>query len=487
MIAESLDYTDQDIARLRENNFRTEFIRSLIYSSQVVIQRAFFKGSDFLYKNFLPEDKRSSQAFAQLIRDKAVIPFLFREASLDAGQEFDVPPEGDRATRALLDHLDEVTCVRLAVGEQANEKACDDMATTFGSGLTRLEHLNDNQRNAMAYELFHDRSRLQEPGLWQAFNQAIDGLVDYAIRKNRELRRAGKLIARADVYRDNFVVAGKDSIVRGQFKRPDRDNPFMLELKKYVDLIYNVNLPDHLKRYTFTPENMPSRMALQDAPGQGFSHEAVNTIVADRDALESVRRTFMAHSQKAMSLPILRELTVADVREIRALPEWKRFIAGQTGILQHPMECLARLEQFQTDFDAFQRALSDWYNRAYERKKTEARYSSYISLALSLGGKLMVAGSNLGPIPKVGAGFAIDQAVGLIPEKIKNYAAKLMVNVYDHGANRLDSDRSYSIELMQVSADLTREDIISLLRSISAQSDDALPPASGQVADQGIQ
>jgi hypothetical protein len=486
MMSESLDFTDREIARLRENNFRTEFIRSLIYSSQVVIQRAFLKNSEFLYKNFLPEDNRNFHAFGQLIRDKAVVPFLFTESSLHDDHGFDVHKEGDRAAKALLDQLDEVTCVRLAVPEQANKKACDGMATTFGTGLVRLSFLNDEQRSAMAGEVFLDRSRLEEPGLWQAFNAAIDRLAHYSFTRNAELRGSGKLLQRQDVYRDNFVVDRKDSVVRGQFRRPDRDSPFLLELKKYVDLIYNVNLPDHLRRYTFTPEKMPSRMALQDAPGKGFSHKEVSATLADSDALESIRRTFMAHSQKAMSLPLLRDLTVADVREIRALPQWRRFTDAQSGILQDPLHCLARLEQFQSNFDEFQHALSDWYNRTYRRVQTEEKYCSYVSLALSLGGKLIVAGSDLGKIEKI-LGMIGVEAIGHIPEKIKHYAAKLMVNVYDLGAKRLDTDRSYSIELMQASADLVREDVIELLGSINRQSKDALPAASEQFADQGIQ
>lgn len=109
-------------------------------------------------------------------------------------------------------------------------------------------------------------------------------------------------------------------MIHGKFKKPDRDNPFFLEMKKYVDLIYNVNLPDRLQRYTFTPANMPSRMAMQDAAGVAYSPDQASRIIANDDALESIRRTFMAHSQKAISLPLLSDLT-ADVEKIRALPE----------------------------------------------------------------------------------------------------------------------------------------------------------------------
>ena len=490
MVERGVDYRDQNIARLRENNFRTEFIRSLVYSSQVVIQRAFFKNSEFLYKNYLPENGENLNAFANLIRKKAIVPYLFKESSLRDNLEFDVSKEGDRATRALIGEVGgEVTCVRLAVDAAANERAAASMATEFGARLTRLEFMNVEQRNAMASELFADPQRLQEDEAWQAFEAAIDRLVDYSLAKGRQLRKASnKLLTRQDVYRDNFIVEGRDeeNVVLGRFKRPGPDNPFLLELKKYVDLVYNTNLPDHLKRYTFTPANMPSRMALQDAPGEGYRPEQLSTLVSDSDALEAIRRTFMAHSQKAMSLPLLRDLTVADVLELRGLPEWDSFKESQAQILKHPLQCLDRLEEFQRNFDKFQRALSDRYNRKYARARTEEKYCSYVSLALSLGGKLIVAGSDLGPYEKAFLMFASDRITNNIPKKVKGYAAKLMVGVYDIGKQRLDADRTYTIELMQTNAELMKEDVVELLNSIRKAGAD-MPGSSEQVADQGIQ
>lgn len=489
MLAESLDYEDPSIAQLRENDFRTEFIRSLIYSSQVVIQRAYLKNSRFLYKNYLPgktpEDIKNLNAFAQLMRDEAIVPFLFRESSLLDGVSFDLHQEGDQALKAVLDELDEVACVRLATDDKACAKAADAMDTAFGAGIARLDSMKAEQRNALAVELFHDKARLHEEGGWEAFNHAIDRLVDNCRMRNRELReKHNRLISRQDVYRDNFVVDAADSVVHGKFKKPGRDDPFLFELKKYVDLIYNVNLPDHLDRYTFTPENMPSRLAMQDWTGEGFNDRDVRQVVADKDALESMRRVFMAHAHKPMTLPLLRSLTVADVQEIRALPEWKAFKESQSAVLENPLDCLARIEQFQRDFDAFQRALSDWH-KPRRRERTEKTYCNYVTFALNLGGKMIVAGSNIGPLERVAANAGVDLLTKNIPERITSYAAKLVVSVYDVGARQIDADRSYSIELMQAHCDLVREDIVELLRSVHSESPDALPPASGQVADQG--
>ena len=489
-----VDYSDEQVAAVRERDFRTEFIRSLVYSSQVVIQRAYLKNSDFLYKNYLPGDRKNLRAFAELMQkpEPAIIPFLFDESSLADKLNFDVSKEGDTALRALLAEVgNDVRCVRLAINDSANSSATDSMATEFGVGLARLSFLSRAQRNAMACELFANPEQLQEEGSWDAFQRAVNHLARYASQKAEERQAQDKKFTRTDVYQDYFTAGDsdeerKDSIVSGRFRAPGK-NGFLLELKKYVDLVYNVNLPDRLKRYTFTPVNMPSRMALQDAPREGFTHEQISTRISDPDALDWIRRAFVARTQAAMSLPLLSDLTVADVQAIRQLSEWKSFKDSQQLILKNPLQCLDNIQPFQNAFDNFQRALSEWYNRSYKRDQTEERYCSVVSFALSIGGVLVVAGSHLGPIPHDLADLAIPALATKIPQKVKGYAAKLMVGVYDRGLHQLDADRAYTIELMQTNEELMRDDIVELLRAVDRGSQDALPRAAGLIADQGIQ
>ena len=493
MTRRGVDYRDDEIAAARERAFRTEFIRSLVYSSQVVIQRAYLNNSDFLYKNYQPENGQNLRAFAELIRQHAIIPFLYQESSFTDNLAFDVRNEGGIATQALLDEVgDGVRCVRLGVGDADNARATDHMATAFGAGVTRLNNLGSLERNAMASELFADPSQLEDRGGWDSFERAIDNLSDYAFAKARELRRADKKMTRQDIYRDCFAAGDNDrersrNVVLGRFRPSGGGDRFLLEMKKCVDLIYNVNLPDHLKRYTFTPANMPSRMALQDAPGIGFSHDQVSSILTDPDALQWISQSFMARTQAAMNLPLLSDLSVADVLTIRQLPEWEPFKDAQARILKNPLQCLDNLHEFEKAFDRFQRALSSWYNRKYGREQTIERYSNFVSLALSIGGVLVIAGSHIGPVPHDLADAVLPGLAVSLPRKVKGYAAKLMVGVYDRTQHRLDADRAYTIELMQTNEELLREDIIGLLQSVTRSQQGALPGASGLVADQGIQ
>ena len=495
MIRRGVDYEDASVAAARERDFRNEFVRSLVYSSQVIVQRAYLKNSDFLYKNYLPgkENRPNLRAFADLMKQKAIVPYLFAETSLRDKLEFDVRKEGDAAAQTLLDEVgDDVVCVRLAVSKDANADATASMATDFGTGLVRLNSLRSGQRNAMASELFANREQLDQPGGWQAFESALDRLADYSYDKSRELRRLDKSIARQNIYQDCFAAGDDDesrfnNVALGRFKQVGPDNPFLLELKKYVDLVYNTNLPDHLKRYTFTPASMPSRMALQDAPVTNFSKADIKPIVSNSDVLEWIRRSFAARTHTAMSLPLLRDLTVADVLAVRRLPEWEVFKDAQASILQDPLNCLDNLPAFQLAFDQFQRALSDWYNVTYKRDMTVGRYCNFVSLVLSIGGLTIVAGSHLAAIPHDLGTVAVPLIAERLPRKVKGYAAKLMVGVYDVGHRRLDADRAYTIELMQTSEELLQEEVVDLLRSVTGSSAAAMPHAEGLVADQGIQ
>jgi hypothetical protein len=485
------DYNHPEVRKMRAQEVQTEFVRSLVYSSQVVINRAFMKNNEYLYRNYQTQSRDDFLAFARLLREKAVVPFLFTESSLVGNSGLALRDEGERAIQGLDREVGEdIVCVRMAVDDTANDEIGSEMARQFAQGLTRIRHLDPERRNAMASELFREPQRLHETGCWEAFNEALTRLAVYAFQKGGDLADQGGALTRTHVYGEHFVNPSsndrqvREAITLGRFRKPDRDNPFVLELKKLVDLVYNTNLPDLLGRYTFTPVTLPSRTALQDKPAVGAKHTQLQGVLTNQEALYFIRRTFMDETQRAMNLPLLRDLTMADVVELRRLPEWEKFKDSQKLILTNPLRCLDYFEHFQNDFDAFQRAMSEWYNRKYERPRTEERYVSIVSFVLQVAGRVLVMG--LGkehPLGRVAAGFAPD----LIPKKVKGYAAKLMVGVYDKGQKHLDKDRSYSLELMRTSEELTGDEVRELIHRLIESGDAAADEAGPQPADQGKQ
>jgi hypothetical protein len=232
---------------------------------------------------------------------------------------------------------------------------------------------------------------------------------------------------------------------------------------------------------------LPSRNALQDTPIAEARNEDIEKLITDEEVLTGIRRAFMAHSQKAMNLPLLKDLSVSDVVEVRSLPEWNVFKDKQAAILKNPLQCLELIEDFQQNFDHFQRALSAWYNEKYQKPRTKESYFNHVSVALSLGGTLIVAGADLGDLQKTLAGFTMDRLTGYIPEKVKGYTVKLLVNVYDAGSHRLDRNRSYSIDIMRSNQELMREDVEYLLNKVRKKRAELPALQSEKLADQGKQ
>lgn len=97
-----------------------------------------------------------------------------------------------------------------------------------------------------------------------------------------------------------------------------------------------------------------------------------------------------------------------------------------------------------------------------------------------------MASSDLSKEEKAGAIVVNELLVNNLPKKVKGFAAKLMIGVYDCQKQKLDAQRTYTIELMQTNSELFRDDIIPLLNAINRRAEDALPGAPGQIADQGI-
>ncbi|MCG8688660.1 MAG: hypothetical protein MI892_27565 [Desulfobacterales bacterium] len=471
MLQNEANYDDSSVKELRQTEVHNEFIRSLVYSSQVVINRAFLKNNEFLYSNYSSENLKKTSDFAELIRTSAIVPYLFTEKSLTDKLEFDVRKPGDRAIKSLLEQTGhEIPCVRLDVDDNTNQLEAAKIESKFGEYLAGLKNKSELLINAMSSEVF-DRSLETEE--WNLFLKHIDGLSKYAHDFGRGLKRN-------HVYSKWFIEENTD-VSEGLFKKPPANLPYLYQLKKIVDLRYNSNLPDALGIYTFTPVGLPSRVALQDFSESSISSRDIEKFVDQQ--LTKIKRIFMADSQKAMNLPLLKDLSISDVVDIRNnIDEWSEFKESRQKTLSDPLNILNNIDDFQQSFDNFHLALSGWYNKKYQRKKTEKFYSSFVTVALQIAGQTILLGVDFKDNQL--AQLVTHSGVAIIPEKVKGYAVKLLINVIDIGKMKLDTNRSHSYELLQSNQELSREDVIQLINSIKSIEADKIE-SSGPIADQG--
>ena len=500
MTDRGIDYGYSDIDARRKTEARLEFHRSLVYSSQVVLNRAFLVNSPTVYRNYLPEDTTGTAAFAELLtrpsdpdRAQAIVPYLHEAAALTDPFPFEEDLVGRKALNHLMSVLDgEVSTVRLAADDRSNQARVDALNSALAEYLSgRLRSLlrptNIGHFNEMASELMGPRSHvLQEPGALEDLGTALGAVSRYAFDHGG---------SRTALYKE-FLVAGdtpeekKDNVVLGRFQKPGPDHPFLFEAKKLIDLVYNTNLPDALNRYTFTPVGMPSRMALQD-----FS--AARTLPAEVD-IENVlqraanlqsdlNRMFMANVQRAMLMPLPRmdELSLPDIVEVRQLPAWEGFSRAQQAVLQEPLGVIDRLEHFSRAFDDFQLALSNWYFQRYELRQTAERFANFATIALQIAGRTMISlalpGEQAANI-LVGhiAGAALES---LIPRRVKGMMINLMVYVIDVERKVIDPRRSYSVELMRTEIEYTQAEVLDLIRQFVPASS-TLEVANSLIEDQ---
>ncbi len=493
MIKHGADYSDPKVNAWRKKDTNTEFIRSLVYSSQVVINRAFLKNNKFLYQNFSNGNKNLA-AFAELVKNKVIVPYLNKELSLTDRTTFDTRDEGEKAIRTLVEKIGQhVPCVRLAlpdadadgVDDRENLQMAAHMETSFGSYFLGLRAFQEGQINQMMSELFSSSSNTPNAEEFRPHLLKLRSAVDRCLDAN-------PVLYRSELYKELFIAGNEKqkgvNTALGKFRKPTKADPFLYELKKLVDLRYNSNLPDYLRRYTFTPLNMPSRLALQDgqkAAQQIESRKTVALLDDLRDHFVQIQRKFMANAHKGMNLPFLGELSIADVIEARRLDEWHEFARYQQEMLKEPLEIANRLESFQYKLEQFQKAMSDWYYEKYPTRRKKEIYASYATFALQAGGQLIALG--LDPRTReVGGSAELYNPETLAGKKVNDYDLLLMINVIDLKKQKLDRDRSYGIEIVRDDAGLKGEKLIDLINSFRDVGGDPVDySAASDLAEQG--
>jgi hypothetical protein len=148
-----------------------------------------------------------------------------------------------------------------------------------------------------------------------------------------------------------------------------RAEPFAYELKKWVDAVYNGNLPLVLGARTFTPNGMPTPLDLElswatvggtASVGHGDVAGALDDIVDRFRRHGQLRAWNSLEGNLAIPLPAPHELTHADVIEVRQWDSWRQMMAGMDTHLDRPLDA-ELMAGFWSAYDGFLRELSRWW------------------------------------------------------------------------------------------------------------------------------
>jgi hypothetical protein len=315
---------DRAVARRRAVDARAEYLRALLNSQQVVINRAFFFNNPVIYRDFV-DAGQSRDAFLRLLGDRVLVPFLFTEDSPGQRPDFTSDAVGWPAWRGVLGDT-HLACLRLSWDADENDRSVRRLMTQrFRRFLGSLGFLDTDGL----------RTDLDLP------DEAVGPLAG-VLREATTWAMDQPNPTREDFYRRFVVADGTDPAVG----RYDPAKPFAGELKQLVDLRYNTSLPDALDRYPLTPADSLHRTALQEerwAPRAGDPADP-----AELAATLLRRRTF-----DLVQRPLRVSLTGLDLPQIwqaRHTDEWHAYVDRLQALLRHPEEFDVRAQQV---YDAY--------------------------------------------------------------------------------------------------------------------------------------
>ncbi|MEU8472934.1 hypothetical protein AB0F30_34515 [Streptomyces sp. NPDC029006] len=359
---------------------RIEYIRALLYSPQVVVNRMAFWNNPLLVTSSLGADR---EGLVTLLARGVILPYLHREDSFgdDPGGP-DCLELGKRAIRSLATDPDlaDLTCVRFGGSDaDSNQDRTETISERFRTELQRPRQVQQERVESIARSLLGGSRRAS--GASSALTMRLRELATWMDVKNQEaIAASAKPPSRNDVYRA-FVTEG-DPV-----QTPYRTDPFTFELKKWIDLIYNGILPWQLSARTFTPRGFPTPLdvgmdfAMAAKGSAGILAEDSPAVIDDSLERARAHATWTAYNniqqQVAVPAPSPQELTHLDVVTIRKWAEWNTMMAAMADHLEEPFD-IHHMDEFSRSYDEFVAKLGKWWVK--DRKK-EARRSYAAAVA----------------------------------------------------------------------------------------------------------
>jgi hypothetical protein len=457
MTEKGVGFSDSDVEAMRDKEIRTELNRSLVYASQSIVNRAFFWNNRVFYSSFKEskENEANKLAFINLMKSKAIVPYLYKENDIAQLPKFNLDSEGVVTFSHLLSSLDsDMECLRFSPNDKKNEVETEKFQLQFTNYFLNFRARKEVLLRPIADGIIMGRDSASR-------NQRIEAFTDELKRWKKQVSDAAneeldekETVSRDFLYKRFVCQDVEDAVAKGLYLSPKQD-PFVLEKKKLFDLRYSTNLADALKRYTFVPSGLPTRSALAiDVDlGRGTGDDFLANIA------DNVRHTFMEITQEGLNLPLLRYLQMRDIYEIRTtLKSWEKYVSAQRKILKDPLNCLNYIDEFATSLQSFNSELSDWYIKQKHLPVIENKYRTIIRLIVKVAGTIIAtkADDDVLKAALVWIQNLPDSALGLV--------VSLAVDFYDPARDEIVRDLGYSLDIVDYERDISKEAVTELIR-----------------------
>lgn len=393
---------------------RTEYLRSLIYSPQVVLNRAYLVNSQEINQDFLEESKQKN-TFRKLMEEQVIIPYLFKEKSFEEILEFSVNEKGKVALKEITKNLD-VPYLRLSWDDEENNNEAERISKVFSGYLLQMPMIGEKIANSVGI--------ITEQGK-KAFAKKLRELGRFCYDVLDDENR--NYITREDVYKRFICVDGtnpSDGIY-------DKDKEFWKELKLLFDLKYNVNLPDRLEIHTLTGRDVPDRSALHEIDLELFDNKNDGVKL---DLSKLFGEIVQGKLNEALWIESIRDLNLDNIYEVRNLPEFGIFMAATEELKESVEDSIKNKDvkpiKYSNYFEAFtnyQRAIASIASKA-----NQSYVQPYIEMVLEFGGFILTIVAK-DKMAKFSAGLTtIDDTVSSFTAKI---SAKALMGMDIHNAS----------------------------------------------------
>ncbi len=306
----------EDVKLELNQTIRAEYIRSLINSSQVIINRAYIYNNYAVFQDFI-EPGASREAFKAFLDSGSIVPFLFNEETPLEEPRFPTDPRSRQPWEQVCQEV-QMKCVRLSWGNDINRQLITSkLANRFHNFAQTINSPND-------FGIYLKDLRLDEDAE-DPFRKRCGAVAHRCV----DIAQEDRFVTRDELYEEFICVQGSKSN-EGKF---DQNKPFAGEIKQLLDLNYNINLPDALGAYAFTPIDSISRTTLQEWELKGMQDEYdVDQI------LDFLKRSAFSLIQEGLYLKSLGELELSDVMKVRQMDEWAEYIVSVENLLKNPRQ-----------------------------------------------------------------------------------------------------------------------------------------------------
>ena len=319
-----------DVRGTLRDEIRADYIRALINSPQIIVNRAFFYNNPLVFEDFVP-GAADRAAYLSLLSSGAIVQLLLTEKS-----PVDPPAflENQRTPNYTL--LKEGWAAWAAAAEEAHVHSVRFSWADDGINAAQVRQRLAARFTNQAMTLVN----LDAPRL--ALDLGSNDL-DYVLRVKRrlvditarcaELAADNALATREVLYR-NFVTADGTDPALGRY---DAGREFCFEIKQLIDLAYSVNSATGLDTLALTPSQALHRSALQEWQAVGRAHKPVPAA----QLAQLLRGTAFDFVQETLFLDTFSNLTMRDVWDVRHSRQWAEYVDRMGRLLTDPLNMFA--------------------------------------------------------------------------------------------------------------------------------------------------